>query len=321
MANQKLINYIKQSLERGNPKDQIWEELRRTGWQEKETKRAFQELGLMEMDVLPGIGDLLERIFQVYKDKFWTLVGIMLLPFLLGWIGYGAWWLLTLVGIITNIFKNISLENTNGLILLLLLILFGLIFFIILIFAGLWAQASLLCAIKEKEQDIGIKEAFRRGWHKIISYYWISVLSTFLVLGGFLLFFVPGIILAIWFSLALYILVAEDKKGMSALLRSKQLVNGKWWTVFWRQLLIALLVMGAGMIISFIPLVGRNLAGLITTPFIHVFGFLLYQDLKRFKKEPVFEPPKTATKLKFIMMAVIGYLLPAAAITVWWLVF
>lgn len=310
--NQGVLIYIKQSLEKGNSQEQIWEELKRAGWQEKSLKRGFQELGLLEMDVLPGIGDLLERIFQVYKDKFWTLVGIMLPPFLLGWVGYGIWWLLSLVGVINKI--SLSLENTSGLILLLFLILFGLIFFVILSIAGLWSQASLLCAIKEKEQDIGIKEAFRRGWHKIISYYWVSILSTFMVLGGFLLFFIPGIILAIWFSLALYILVAEDKKGTNALFRSKQLVSGKWWTVFWRQLLISLMVIGASMIVSFIP-GGRNLAGLVTTPFIHIFGFLLYQDLKRFKKDPYFEPTKTATK--FILMAVAGYLLPAAVITVW----
>ncbi|OGZ24322.1 MAG: hypothetical protein A2896_01665 [Candidatus Nealsonbacteria bacterium RIFCSPLOWO2_01_FULL_43_32] len=226
--NQELLNYIRQDLEKGKSKEQIWEELKRAGWQEEKLKRAFQNLGLMEMDVLPGIGDLLERIFQVYKDRFWTLVGIMLPPFLLGWIGYGIWWFLSLVGVITKM----SLEDTGGLILFLFLILFGLIFFVVLIIAGLWSQIALLCAIKEREQDIGIKEAFRMGWHKIISYYWVSILSTLLVLGAFLLFFVPGIILAIWFSLALYILIAEDKKGMNALSRSKQLVSGKWWTVF-----------------------------------------------------------------------------------------
>jgi len=309
MANQELLNYIKQSLEKGNSQEQIWEELRQAGWQEKSLKRAFQELGLLEMDVLPGIGDLLERTFQAYKNKFWTLVGIMLPPFLLGWIGYGIWWFLTLVGTIAKI----SLDNIVP---LLILIWFGLIFFVVLIIAGIWAQVSLLCAIKEKEQDIGIKEAFRRGWHKIISYWWISALSTLMVLGAFLLFFVPGIILAIWFSLALYILIAEDKRGTNALFRSKQLVSGKWWTIFWRQILISLMVMGASMIVSFIPW-GRNLAGLFTAPFIHVFGFLLYQDLKRFKKDSLFETPKTATKLKFILMAVAGYLLPAIAITIW----
>src|SRR3989339_248756 len=187
--NQELLNYIRQDLEKGKSKEQIWEELKRAGWQEEKLKRAFQNLG---------------------------------------WIGYGIWWFLSLVGVITKM----SLEDTGGLILFLFLILFGLIFFVVLIIAGLWSQIALLCAIKEREQDIGIKEAFRMGWHKIISYYWVSILSTFMVLGAFLLFFVPGIILAIWFSLALYILIAEDKKGMNAFFRSKQLVSGKWWTVF-----------------------------------------------------------------------------------------
>ncbi|RLC34648.1 MAG: hypothetical protein DRZ76_02340 [Candidatus Nealsonbacteria bacterium] len=309
MANQELLNYIKQSLERGLTKEQIWEELRRAGWQEKETKRVFQELGLMEMDVLPDIGDLLERVFRLYKDRFWTLVGIMLPPFLLGWVGMIVWWLLIFAGMVTKI----SLENIVS---LLFLVLLGLVFFVIFIAAGLWSQVALLCAIKEK--DIGIKEAFRKGWHKIISYWWISVLSTLLVLGAFLLFFIPGIILAIWFSLVFYVFIMEDKKGMQALLRSKQLVAGKWWTVFWRKVLILLIIMGANLIIGLIPFVGRSgVAGLLTTPFLHVFGFLLYQDLKRFKKDSYFEPPKTATKLKFVLVAVMGYLLLATAITIW----
>ena len=79
--NQEFLSYIKQNLEKGRAKEQIWGDLKQAGWQEKSLKRAFQELGLMEMDVLPGIGDLLERVFRAYKDMFWTLVGIMLPPF------------------------------------------------------------------------------------------------------------------------------------------------------------------------------------------------------------------------------------------------
>lgn len=227
MANQEILNYIKQNLERGITKEQIWEELKRAGWQEEDMKRAFQDLGLMEMDVLPGIGDLLERVFQTYKDRFWTLVGIMLLPFLLGLVWMGIWQLLGFIFIGVN--ERVFLES---IIPLLFLVSFVLVSLVISVIASLWSSVALIFAIKEK--DIGIKEAFARGWHKIISYWWISILLAFLVLGGFLLFFVPGIILSVWFSLALYILVAEDKKGTNALFRSKQLVSGKWWTVFWK---------------------------------------------------------------------------------------
>lgn len=306
--NQEVLDYIKQNLEKGKTKEQVWEELKQAGWQEDKLKRAFQELGLLAMDKLPGIGDLLERTFQFYKNRFWTLAGIMLPPFLLGWVGMAAWWLFTLTGWL----KKITLDN---LVLILLLVLFGLIFFVVVMIVALWSQASLLCAIKEKEQDIGIKKAFIEGWRKIIAYWYISVLSSFMVLGGFLLFFIPGIIWAIWFNLSLYVLIAEDKRGVTVLFRSKQLVSGKWWIVFWRQLLITLIVMGAATIVSFIPW-GRNLVGLVTAPFIHIFGFLLYKDLNQIKKDLPFEKPKTATKLKFILMAVVGYLLPVA-----WLVY
>lgn len=46
--NQEVLNYIKQSLEQRKTKEQIWEALKRTGWQENDIKRAFQESGLME---------------------------------------------------------------------------------------------------------------------------------------------------------------------------------------------------------------------------------------------------------------------------------
>lgn len=313
MADQKLLNYIKENLEKGETKEQIWGDLKMAGWLEENLKRAFQELGLLEMDVLPGIGDLLERTFLIYKNRFWTFAGIMLPSFLLSWILTMIQWFLPL----TEIINKMSLENIDGLILLLILILFGLIFFVIFVVINLLSQTALLFAIKEKEQDMGIKKAFSEAWHKIISYYWISILSTFLVVGGFLLFFVPGIILSIYFNLAFYVLIAEGKTGMNALFRSRQLVKGKWWTVFLRQTLIALMVMGVGMILYFIPWGGKTLTGLITAPFLQTFGFLLYQDLKRFKKDPYLEPPKTATKMKFILMAATGYLLPTIIITVW----
>ena len=38
----------------------------------------------------------------------------------------------------------------------------------------LWSQVALLYAIKDREENIGIKESYHRGWGKITSYFWIS---------------------------------------------------------------------------------------------------------------------------------------------------
>ena len=43
--------------------------------------------------------------------------------------------------------------------------------FLVLIVVNLWSGVSILYAVKEREQKIGIKESFKRGWHKILSYW------------------------------------------------------------------------------------------------------------------------------------------------------
>jgi len=49
---------------------------------------------------------------------------------------------------------------------------------------------------------------------------------------------IPEIILWVWFCLISYVLIYEDKRGMAALLRSKDLISGNWWGVFWRIIII-----------------------------------------------------------------------------------
>lgn len=162
------------------------------------------------------------------------------------------------------------------------LLLIAVIVVLPLLLIGYWAQISLIYAIKEREAKIGVKESFRRGWYKIISYLWVTILVGVITFAGFLLLVVPGIIFAVWYSLALYILVAEDLRGMKALSRSKQLVRGYWWSVLWRFIVVFLIVMVAIILFSFIPIVG-NIVSLVASPFTVVFGYLLYEDLKKLK--------------------------------------
>jgi len=228
---------------------------------------------------LPGIGDLLSRSWQIYKARIGVFLGIMILPALL----------LLLFSILLLI-PSLRL-NFPALIFVTPFI------FLIFIIIQIWASISLLYAIKEREQKIGIRESFVKGWHKIISYFWISLLAGLIVLVGFLLFIVPGIIFAIWFSLATYVLVAEGLTGMKALSRSKQLVSGYWWPVFGRFLLIGIIAVAASMFIGFIlGIIGflinaswiNDIAqrgfSFFLTPFFVTYAFLIYEDLKKLKE-------------------------------------
>lgn len=233
---------------------------------------------------LPGVGDLLNRTWQIYKERIWVFLGIMILPVLIALVIallFGGLFILQI--------KNFFQLGLSSLPILVILILITIIIF-------LWSRVALLFSIKEREARIGIRDSFARGWSKIISYFWISILVGFITVIGFLLFIIPGIIFSIWFSLATYVLVAEGSTGRRALSRSKQLVSGFWWKVLWRFLVIGIIAL----IISFIISLFEGLIGipkeidissiaisLFFTPFAAVYSFLIYEELKKIKEEMV----------------------------------
>ena len=244
---------------------------------------------------LVGAGELLKRAWGVYKQRFGVFLAIVLIPLLFS---------------LPLLLLNLFTDRIPPFVFLALVI----ILWLVLIIVSLWSQISLVYAIKEREQKIGVKESLTKGWHKIISYWWVSILGAIITMGGFLLFIIPGIIFAVWFSLAIYILATEDLKGMNALLKSKQLVSGNWWGVFWRFLLLGLLLLVITVLIKNvteslnISFVG-NIVHVLVFPFIAIFGFLIYEDLKRLKTGVFFELPRRGTKAKLILVGILGFLL------------
>jgi hypothetical protein len=63
--------------------------------------------------------------------------------------------------------------------------------------------------------------------------YWqilrVNFLTTLAVIGGFILLIIPGIIFAVWFSLASYIVIDQQVDAVEAMKRSKALVRGRIW--------------------------------------------------------------------------------------------
>jgi hypothetical protein len=86
------------------------------------------------------------------------------------------------------------------------------------------------------------------AWHwaraHAISFLWISILTMLVVWGGLVLFIVPAFIFALYLFFAQYVFVAEGTKGMAALVRSKELVQGQWWLIASRLAVVALYSFG-----------------------------------------------------------------------------
>lgn len=107
---------------------------------------------------------------------------------------------------------------------------------IAVILADIWMQLALTLCLFDialyPEQHQGIWVSLRPIFRKAWSLLWIGVIATILLIGAFLLAIIPGIFLMTAFSLATPVLLVENKKGMGALLRSRDIVKGHWWYVF-----------------------------------------------------------------------------------------
>jgi len=156
---------------------------------------------------LKPISKLLKESFEIYCSKIKTLLGIAALP-----VGFSFFF-----WVLKYFLSNTSLKYSLWFSVLELISSLGTFF--------LWLLAipSLIYSLKE---NTGIKDSFKRGLKMLLPYFWVLFLFNVIVAGAFLIFIIPGILFFIWFSLAIFVLIFEEKKGFDALFKSKHLVKG-----------------------------------------------------------------------------------------------
>ncbi|MBN1169359.1 hypothetical protein JXA63_05745 [Candidatus Woesebacteria bacterium] len=341
--NKEVSDYINQQLQKGISPNSIKAAFLQKGWKEEvissyldEIVNNFsadqninnQEIFTKEEDPvednidkgssgdLPGPVELLKQSWKIYKRSWKTLVGVILIPYMmilvfvmvLGWVKVSS---PPLSLVLAVYFVSISLA----------------IFFI-------WMQLALVYSVVFSGEGIGIKESYRRSFKKIFSYLWLLFLSGSLVFSATIFFVVPGIIFSIWLVVDIYVLIAEDVKGLSAIIKSREYVREYWWKVVGRTVFLIIL----GIVIILLPdlstyLVRKFLAGielpelvleipdlvfqilipLVLTPIEMIYFYLLYFYLKRIKGNFEFNPSRKR-KIKYILVAIFGTLLVPAMI-------
>jgi len=166
---------------------------------------------------------------------------------------------------------------------------FSAVDFLCSIIVSAWSYASLLFVVKDRKEGIDFKEALERGWTRIVPFFWISSFVFAAVLGGTIFFIIPGVIFSVWFLFSACVLVAEGKKGVSAMKRSRQLVKGRWWDVFLKVLMwmllfiLAVIAVETGSFISFgqaSPEWVSEMASLFLIPFYSIYVFLIYEKAR-----------------------------------------
>jgi zinc ribbon protein len=242
---------------------------------------------------LMTIEELFRTTWEAYKERLLTLVGIFLLALAVAFLPVG------IIAAAATFLPKETLSPTSApvIALVVLAVLAGFIAF----FGGL---AALTAAVLDS--SLGIRGAFAEGRKVWLPFVWVTSLYGFIVGGGMLLLFIPGMIFATWFFAAPYITVAGEARGMEALLRSRALVRGRFFEVFIRLFLIWAVSGVAGAI----PFIGPFLS-LLAAPLVMLFHAHLFRDLEDAAGD-VSYPCGFGDKARWVAAGLAGYLLVPA---------
>ncbi len=237
---------------------------------------------------LPGIGELFERSWRIFKSRIGTLIALYLLS---------AVFFIIPVGIFIGIGYLFSMFLSGSKTALMMS--GGFVGMIAGIIAASWGYAAFIFAVADK--SLGIKDSLDKGWQRVGAFIWLLSILGFIIMGGFLLFLIPGVMFAVWFTFSQFILAREDERGMNALLKSKEYVRGYFWDILLR-LFIIWVVSG---VIGIVPIIGPILS-ILFMPFMMIFIYLIYEDLRSIKGDVAYSS-STGEKFKWIGVGILGY--------------
>lgn len=256
---------------------------------------------------LAGSKTLIANAWHNYRNKFGKLMAFQFLALVpIAVVSFCA-----ALGV-NKLFDGTSDAGVTVVAIIVLLILIALgIYWLI------WMQVSQVRTLMMDSND-SIKSTMIAAKPYIRNYFWTGVVSSLIIMGGFVLLIIPGIIFMVWYGFATYITVAENSGAIDSLRKSKGYVEGQWWKVFGR--LIVFLILGFVLYIPVIILttiatnmtgelggsIVNDIAGLLYGPFFLALGWSFYKGLRATKGEVVV--PQTG-RTKYIVFAVLAFLL------------
>ncbi|MFA6534360.1 MAG: hypothetical protein WCT37_04270 [Patescibacteria group bacterium] len=220
------------------------------------------------------------RFFKEHLKNLLQIVIVMMIPNAL----------IVVIAILINLTAN---GDNLGLFVILGILVF--ILYIIGAILQITGALGLIHYIHRRDKTLKLNQIFNFGWNLFWDFVGEYFVVMVIILLTALLFAIPGIIFAVWYSLFVFILVCEGQKGHDSARQSRRLVSGNWWGVFGRYLLLGLIYCAA-YLIFLIPgwatgngwIMGTGGAlyfifAIFMSPFATVFVYHLYQNLKQVK--------------------------------------
>jgi hypothetical protein len=136
-------------------------------------------------------------------------------------------------------------------------------------------------------RPVDVKASYGYAFSRLWGLIGLALLIAVLVGIGFILLIIPGIIVAVFLSMAIPAFIVERREVTDSISRSWELVSGSWWHVFGVIVVAGLL---AGIVTGILNGIGRGnffvywifstIGQLITAPFVALVGVVLYVDLR-----------------------------------------
>ncbi len=247
-------------------------------------------MGSLELD------KVLERAIQRVKKRWWRAALTNLLGFgILFLVGIVALVVATLVGFLFKTIFSLVLGIVFGVV----------VFFIFIIWAGSWVNLAYIKVVAEKE-EIGPFKAFSETKSLAGAYALFNFLYIFFMLGLLPFFAIPFILWSIWGVLYPYTFLFEKEArgGLRPLWRSRELIKGNAWKVFFVMLLLfGISLLGGMLSISksyTVSLIWYLFSFLFLAPFSVSLYYEIFEALRKGKEKVEAKQSSLSLALSFI---------------------
>src|SRR3989344_9080927 len=212
MPKEDAVEFVKNGIKSQVSREVISRTLKGTGFSDIEIEEAFAVVEGENGSVAPkappitegpkrllSIRELFSESWRVYKEKAGVMVAIALVPFAATFT----------MGVALQALSNFWVGYGNGYLssALVLVPVVGLAICVSFI-----AALALIYALRD---NCGLSDAVGESAHKVWGYLWVSGLGSLITLGGLALGIIPGLLFGIWFSIASFIYVFEEERGIA----------------------------------------------------------------------------------------------------------
>lgn len=188
-----------------------------------------------------------------------------------------------------------------------------LVFFAFIIVGAVLQIGSIL--IIDKEGNVSFGDIIKQSLALIIPFSLTTLISGALVLGGFFLLLIPGLIFSIFFAFVPYEVMIGGSRYLTALKKSYAIVKTHFWAIFLRVLLMMIVSIIFNFVVSRVLTSvfadAQMISSILTTAINTFFGvFVTCYNLTLYKQARTGLEDQEGTKITWIIvLSLIGWAL------------